>query len=730
MWMPSLSAVTILLGLVPLLQADQKMVRKVYPVADLVIPMEGMPAGNLDKITAAKTAAFATTYSKDKTTDLSEKLINLISGSINPASWSDTGGPGKIDYFPIGMALVVNQTPEIHQQIAELLQSLRKLQDVQVAIEIRVVRVGESMLGRCVEHQRTLQLIGGCAVERIGVDFQCCEDRSKPIFLNQQQVASLLEATQLDRNATIMQAPKLTLFNGQLATVQSGQTQTFVTELKPTEINGHKVGIPVNTDFFLGSRFDVQGVVSADRKFVTTKLKAEMSELNGPVPLFPITTIITPIFEGGSQGKPVPFTQFIQQPNVQKISVDKTAVIPDGGTMMIFAGTIMTETRTEEKMPYLGDIPYISRLFRNVGYGREAQKVVLLVTPRIIISEEKAQEASLPAEGCLTGTACIAESPKAACPVCTNSKSDASMNLADVVALSSSGVSDDIILNQIHTTGATFKLATEDILFLKKNKVTDAVVLTMQNTRHSQTLPTPMPIPATPPLYAPTMPVSQSYPCPPVQYSCPPLYAPTMPVSQTYQCPPVQPPYPTVQYYLHGPIQQYCQPCPTMPPCPSPYQSPVGGSAPAMPSVPTSAPIYERLHPPAPSPATAPSLQLTPVPVGQVVPSGFTVPPRLASRNEAAAEIGEAIIETVIDLIEGIGELLSPEVSESQPEIAPQIVTPQLVIPASQPAIAPQFATPQSVIPPPPVSAPPRSVIPAPTMKFKIEWVPTEPVKR
>ncbi len=40
-------------------------------------------------------------------------------------------------------------------------------------------------------------------------------------------------------------------------------------------------------------------------------------------------------------------------------------------------------------MPILSKIPYISRLFRNVAIGRDAQSLMMMVTPRIIIQEEE-----------------------------------------------------------------------------------------------------------------------------------------------------------------------------------------------------------------------------------------------------------------------------------------------------------------------------------------------------
>jgi len=37
----------------------------------------------------------------------------------------------------------------------------------------------------------------------------------------------------------------------------------------------------------------------------------------------------------------------------------------------------------------LSKVPYISRLFKNVGIGRTSQSLMMMVTPRIIIQEEE-----------------------------------------------------------------------------------------------------------------------------------------------------------------------------------------------------------------------------------------------------------------------------------------------------------------------------------------------------
>src|SRR5207302_5735986 len=75
---------------------------------------------------------------------IEDVLINLIKSTISPDSWKDVGGEGTINYYPIGLALVVNQTQDIQEQVADLLAALRRLQELEVAIEMRMITVSEA----------------------------------------------------------------------------------------------------------------------------------------------------------------------------------------------------------------------------------------------------------------------------------------------------------------------------------------------------------------------------------------------------------------------------------------------------------------------------------------------------------------------------------------------------------------------------------------------------------
>ena len=83
----------------------------------------------------------------------SAQLMRLITGIVRPYEWQELGGPGKLAYYDIGGALVVNQTADVIREVQDLLASLRRLQETSVAVEIRVISLSESFY------------------ERVGVDF-------------------------------------------------------------------------------------------------------------------------------------------------------------------------------------------------------------------------------------------------------------------------------------------------------------------------------------------------------------------------------------------------------------------------------------------------------------------------------------------------------------------------------------------------------------------------------
>ena len=218
------------------------MVRVTYAVADLVMPLPGADG--------AKSSSPAVTQEG--------QLIQLITGAIEPKSWSEKGGRGTIDYHPHTMGLVVNQTPDIQERVADLLNCLRRMQDTQVSLEVRFITADEDLVER-------LGLDG-----KDGVVFKLTGSSESPqrvTFLDDKKVRQVLEAVQEDTRANVMQAPKATAFAGQCVTVDSRQAESFVTGVTLRAApNGNLIFQPCMDDVPVGLCMTAKPMVSADRR--------------------------------------------------------------------------------------------------------------------------------------------------------------------------------------------------------------------------------------------------------------------------------------------------------------------------------------------------------------------------------------------------------------------------------------------------------------------------------
>jgi type II secretory pathway component GspD/PulD (secretin) len=472
-------------------QARGRLKTQVYPVPDLVIPVQdatlpnnsllraAMGQLNLDNsnlklnnatpyvglnsmggvttpisqsqsmtsMTSPGTPTTTTVTTDNPKGTMHEVLIRLIQSVIAPMTWREVGGQGTIEYFPLGMALVITQTPDIQEQVADLLAALRRLEDQQVAVEVRFITIAESFFERIgldfninirndqtkyepqlvsqqfrpfgfINHFSPNNFVTGLTPAgsftqdlNIPIKTSSYEMAVPPFgaypglpggnggislglaFLSDIEVYMFMEAAQGDQRTNVMQAPKLTMYNGAASTITIADTQFFVTNVTVAQLGGQVVFVPNNSPFPTGGvTLAILPVISADRRFVRLSLAPNLTNLTSAnVQLYPITTFITPIFEGGAVGQPVPFTQFLQQPVFNNIMVMTTVNVPDGGTVLIGGLKRLSEGRNEFGPPILSKIPYLNRLFKNVGYGRETESLLMMVTPRIIINEEEEQ---------------------------------------------------------------------------------------------------------------------------------------------------------------------------------------------------------------------------------------------------------------------------------------------------------------------------------------------------
>ncbi|MEZ6092182.1 MAG: hypothetical protein R3C05_30110 [Pirellulaceae bacterium] len=77
-----------------------------------------------------------------------DSLMELIQATIVPDTWEALGGPSTMSPYRANLSLVVSTTSEVHDQITQLLESLRRLQNLQVTIEVRFISLADNFFER------------------------------------------------------------------------------------------------------------------------------------------------------------------------------------------------------------------------------------------------------------------------------------------------------------------------------------------------------------------------------------------------------------------------------------------------------------------------------------------------------------------------------------------------------------------------------------------------------
>ena len=241
-----------------------------------------------------------------------DSLIELITTTIQPTTWDTVGGPGSIAPFETNLSLVVSQTQEVHEEIVDLLEQLRRMQDLQVTIEVRFITLNDNFFERIgvdfdfdiddnidrpfqvfgrrindgdpetglepgrntldTDHDNGSVTVGmsapgvfsadldipftqnsfGLAIPQFGGFDATAGAQLGVAILSDHEAFFLLSAAQGDRRSNVMQAPKVTLFNGQLAYVSDTSQSPFVISV-----------IPVVGDFAAGPDYLTTGNVIA-----------------------------------------------------------------------------------------------------------------------------------------------------------------------------------------------------------------------------------------------------------------------------------------------------------------------------------------------------------------------------------------------------------------------------------------------------------------------------------
>jgi len=384
------------------------------------------------------------------------ELIDLITTVVgDEETWETVGDP---QFFSLNNTLAIRQTEENHEEIQELLEKLRSLNDLQVAVEVRFITISDEYFERIGVNMNLSfqsetdagdldddQLVpskkgvygiydagasgNNMFTENLNINFtQNSYGLAVPQFGNydpsvgaQMGFAILsdiesyffVSAAESDTRTNVLQAPKVTMFNGQTASVMDFTSVPYVSTVIPVVGEFAVAQQPVITVINEGQFMTVQATASPDRKYVRMTVVPFFCKITDNDRTFKfegtdsVSTNSTTANKGSSildsitderettnGAEVVSAGTTIQEPVTSSFSVYTTVNVPDGGTALLGGIKRLSEGRNEGGVPILSKIPYLKRLFSNSAIGRETTSMLMTVTPRIIIQEEEEEFAT------------------------------------------------------------------------------------------------------------------------------------------------------------------------------------------------------------------------------------------------------------------------------------------------------------------------------------------------
>ncbi|HPU31988.1 MAG TPA: hypothetical protein PK184_04770 [Phycisphaerae bacterium] len=199
-------------------------------------------------------------------------------------------------------------------------------------------------------------------------------------FLDNIQVDFLMRATQMDARSSIVDAPRLVVFNGRQAFIAVQTLVSFVISPGSLPASGSGVGgqaaagvPPTLATLNRGRTLEITPYVSADRKYVTMEIHPEFNDVRTS----PFVT---------ANGT-------IQVPEYDQTEVRTYGTVPDGGTLLVGGLKQAGEVEVEAGVPVISKLPGLKRFFTNRQRKKDERILLMLIKPKIIIQEEQEQEA-------------------------------------------------------------------------------------------------------------------------------------------------------------------------------------------------------------------------------------------------------------------------------------------------------------------------------------------------
>lgn len=364
-----------------------------------------------------------------------EDLVDLIQQAVSPTIWENQDYGITIR----GTTLLVNAPTSTHLLIQEFIRSQAKQKSLLVRVNARWLTIKDGYLEEIGVDWRTDEFLqpaaigatllqnpgnaphnnltptsngyhrqtnqfdhGGSLVNTLpaaaSVPNSALQAASglnlQAMFIDSTLSSAILSAVERNTKGTILEAPEVVTMSGVRANTFMGTQYAYIGDYEASPPAG-ALGGTLDPDIGilnLGATLDIKPYVSSDGKYVTMEFRPAIASLQGSL-LETITTqrfYPTGVDPDVGNGNGIIIGQVIDQdfiielPNVLVRSVATTIMVPDGGTILVGGFGNLVEQSMSTKIPFLGHIPFLGRLFGKRGRYSDRYQLYLLADINII----------------------------------------------------------------------------------------------------------------------------------------------------------------------------------------------------------------------------------------------------------------------------------------------------------------------------------------------------------
>ncbi|MBM3987231.1 MAG: type II and III secretion system protein [Planctomycetes bacterium] len=396
---------------------------KMYEVRDIIHPIPSFPGREINIApSGGLEQPDEEVEEREGLVVTSDNLETLVRDNVATESWNED--PLNSVRITEAGTMVVNQTPEVQEQVKKLLDDLREATGIMVDIQARFLRVEDNFLEDIGIDFRGLGQPGlgtNTFINDFG-DASTQADLGKEIgqgsdlgafyddgqdgdlrtrvenlydvslgnadvlqatgglsfswtYLSDLQMQMVLRAVSKSERREIVTSPKLLVFNTARANLSVMNQVAYVQDFDVEIAQAASIADPIVETVQDGVVLDVRPVVSADRRFIMMELRPTVATLRRP-----IREVATTL---GSQNAVT-----IQLPEIDIQRVRTTVPMPDGGTVMLGGLKVSEKQDLRSGIPIINKIPLVRFLFDRQGTYATNQKLLILVTANIVIPEE------------------------------------------------------------------------------------------------------------------------------------------------------------------------------------------------------------------------------------------------------------------------------------------------------------------------------------------------------